>query len=139
MAKTSGMGATIAVDDATGTPQTITNDVNDFTVSTPRAEQDVTGVDKYAHERLLLLADGTVTLKGTFNAAANMSHAVLSSVTSTSVVRATAITPTAEATPNLSMNLLYDSYDITRSNSGELTWQSKGSLADGTAPSWTNS
>jgi hypothetical protein len=139
MAKTSGLGAAVVVDDASGSPQTITNDVTDFSLATPRALQDTTGVDKYAHERLLLLADGTVQLKGVFNAAANMSHAVLSSVPSTSVTRTVLLTPTASTTPNLSMEMLISSYDVARANGGELTWSSDASLENGAAPTWTNS
>lgn len=139
MAKTSGLGAAVLVDDATGTPQAITNDVTDFSLATPRATQDVTGVDKFAHERLLLLADGTVQLKGVFNAAANMSHAVLCTVPSTSVQRTVKVTPTALTVPSLTMEMVISSYDLTRGNGGELTWQSDCSLADGTAPLWVNS
>lgn len=139
MAKASGLGATTLIDDVTGTPQDISDDVNDFTLNTPRAMQDVTGVEKYAHERLLLLADGTLQLKGVMNAAANMSHAVLSPVTSTSVVRTSKITPTAATTPYLAMEMLFSSYDLTRAAAGELTWSSTGSLADGTVPTWVNS
>lgn len=139
MAKTSGLGAAIVIDDASGSPQTITNDVTNFSFQTPRAEQDITGVDKYAHERLLLLADFSVSLNGVFNPAANMSHAVLSSVPSTSVDRTTKVTPTASTTPYIAGELLFSSYDITRGNGGELTWTAKGDLADGTTPAWTNS
>lgn len=137
--KTSGLGAALVIDDASGSPQTISNDVGDFTIATPRAVQDTTGVDKYAHERLLLLADGTVQLKGVFNAAANMSHAVLSSVPSTSVTRTVLITPTAVSTPNLSMEMLFSSYDVARGNGGELTWSADAALENGTAPTWVNS
>lgn len=137
MAKTSGLGATVKVADATGVSQTISNDVGDFTLSTPRAVQDVTGVDKSAHERILLLADATADLKGIFNAAANMSHAVLSTVPSTSVVRAVSVAPTSNAaTPILPFNALFESYDITRAAAGELTWQAKCNLADGALPTW---
>jgi hypothetical protein len=139
MAKTSGMGAAVSVDDADGDPQAITNDVTDYSMATPVALQDVTGVDKYAHEKLGLLADGTVQLKGIFNAAANMSHAVLSTVPSTIVTRTAKITPTSSTTPYLSMEMLFSSYDITRGADGALTWQSDASLEDGTAPDWTNS
>lgn len=139
MAKTSGLGAAIIVDDASGTPQTISNDVGDFSLATPRAVQDITGVDKQAHERLQLLADGSVSLKGTFNAAANMSHAVLSSVPSTTVNRTTKVQPTSGSVPFLAMELLFSSYDVNRSATGELTWTAAGALADGTVPAWTNS
>lgn len=139
MAKTSGLGAAIVVDDATGSPQTISNDINEFSLSTPRAVQDITGVDKSAHERLQLLADGSVSLKGVYNAAANMSHAVFSTVPSTSVNRTTKITPTESSTPYISMELLFSAYDVARAADGALTWTAPGQLADGTVPSWTNS
>jgi hypothetical protein len=137
MAKTSGLGATIIVDDATGTPQTISNDITNFSFSTPRAVQDITGVDKFAHERLLLLADCSWSLNGVFNAAANMSHAVFSTVPGTSVARTTKIEPTSGSTPFLAGEALYSDYAITRSNSGELTWAATGALADGTVPTWS--
>jgi hypothetical protein len=136
VAKTSGLGAAIAVDDASGTPQTITNDVTNFALTTPVALQDITGVDKSAHERLALLRDGTTTLNGVFNAAANMSHAVLSTVTTTASVRTVKVTPTVSTSPNLSMEELFTGYNVTRSNSGELTWTAEGQLADGTIPTW---
>src|ERR1700753_763263 len=122
MAKTSGLGATVIVDDATGTPQTISNDITNFSFQTPRAVQDITGVDKFAHERLLLLADCSVVLNGVFNSAANMSHAVFSTVPSTSVARTTKVEPTSGSTPFLASEQLFSDYAMTRSNSGELTW-----------------
>lgn len=100
--------------------------------------QDTTGVDVYAHQRLLLLADATVSLKGVFDAAANESHAVFSTVPSTSVIRAVAVTPTASTYPFLGFNAYFSSYDVTRAATGELTWASEGALADGAVPTWTN-
>lgn len=137
MAKTSGLGAAIKVADAAGTVQTISNDVGDFTLATPRAVQDITGVDKSAHERLLLLADFSVSLKGVVNTAAGMSHAVFSTVPSTSVPRSTSVAPTSNAvTPVLVCNCLYSSYNVTRAAAGELTWDTKGDLSDGAVPTW---
>jgi hypothetical protein len=139
MAKTSGLGSVVAVDDSSGTPQTISNDVTNYDISTPRAVQDVTGVDKSAIERILLLADFSVTLNGVANFAANMSHAVLSTVPSTSVNRTTTISPigTTTGNPKLANETLYTDYKLTRASSGELTWQAPGVLADGTVPTWT--
>ncbi len=137
MAKTSGLGATIIIDDSSGTPQTISNDVTEFTMSTPKAMQDTTGVDKSAHERLQLLADASFSLKGVFNTASNMSHAVFSTVPSTAVTRTSKIEPTSGSTPFLSCELLYSDYQVARSNSGELVWDVKGELADGTTPTWS--
>lgn len=126
------------VADAGGVSRTISNDVTDFTLNTPRGVQDVTGVDKSAHERLLLLADVSVSLKGVVNPAANQSHAVFSTVTSSAVNRATSIAPTSNnATPILTFNAIYSDYGLTRAAAGELTWQVKGDLADGATPVWS--
>lgn len=123
--------------DAGGTPRVISNDVTDFTLNTPRGVQDVTGVDKSAHERLLLLADVSVSLKLVFNSAVNMGHAVFSTVSSTSVPRATSIAPTANnSTPILTFNAIYSDYSLSRSASGELTTSTKGDLSDGALPTW---
>jgi hypothetical protein len=137
VAKISGLGAQIIVADAGSVARTISNDISDFSFSTPRAAQDTTGVDKSAHERLLLLADFTVSYKGIVNAATNMSHAVFSSIPSTSVVRSNSIAPTASnVTPILVCNTLFSDYAITRAGAGELTFDVKGDLADGAVPTW---
>lgn len=138
MAKTSGLGSVVKVDDSTGTAQTISNDVTNYQFSSPRAVQDVTGVDKSANERILLLADFSVTLNGVFNTASDMSHAVFKTVPSTSVNRTTELDPigTTTGNPKLANECLFTDYQITRANTGELTWQVPGSLADGTVPTW---
>lgn len=140
MAKTSGLGGVIKVDDAGSVARTITNDITNYTFTTPRNVQDVTGVDKSANERLLLLADFTVTLNGVFNsAAANFSHDVFKTVPSTSVQRHVEIDPLGTTTglPKLSNLCVLTDYQITRANTGELTFQVPGSLGDGTVPAWT--
>jgi hypothetical protein len=140
MSKTSGLGGAILVQDSGGTARTITNDNTNYSFTTPRNTQDVTGVDKFANERILLLADYTVTLNGVFNSAtANMSHDVFKTVPSTSAVRSVEIDPIGTTTgmPQLIVNCLLTDYQITRSNTGELTWQVPGSLADGAVPTWT--
>lgn len=139
MAKTTGLGSAVLLDNSSGTPNTISNDVTNWECSTPRAVQEVTGVDKYAIERLLLLADFSVTLNGVFNSAASMSHATLSDVTSTGNLRTCKLQPTSVSTPSLSVETLFTDYQVTRADSGELTWQAPGVLADGTIPAWTNS
>lgn len=119
--------------DSTGTnPIDIRNDTTELAFATPRAVQDTTGLDKSAHERLLLLADFSVTPKGVFNP--SVSHTVFSTVPSTSVNRPTAITVNGK---NISANCLYTDYSITRAAGGELTWQAPGALADGAVPTWS--
>src|ERR1700742_5079332 len=135
MAKASGLGwTTLMVDDASGTPQDIRNDVTQLDFSTPRAVQDITGIDKFANERLLLLADFSINLQGVFNAAANKSHAVFSSIPSTSVNRTTQMVGNAATLTN---EVLYTDYPLTRDSGGALTWKVPGALADGTVPTWS--
>lgn len=134
MAKASGLGwTTLTVELSDGTTATdIKNDVSNLEFSTPRGVQDTTGINKSAMERLLLLADFSITLNGVFNATG--AHLVFKTVPSTSTVRATALTVNAVSMTN---ETLYTDYAISRSDSGELTWSAPGVLADGTAPAWT--
>jgi hypothetical protein len=137
VAKVSGLGAAVLVADAGSVVRTISNDLTDFSFNTPRATQDITGVDKSAHERLLLLADYSVQIKGVVNTAANMSHAVFSTIPSTAVNRSVSIAPTSNnSTPILVCNCVLSDYAITRSASGDLTFSVKGDLADGALPTW---
>ncbi|MFD8075804.1 hypothetical protein ACFV3E_24505 [Streptomyces sp. NPDC059718] len=135
MAKASGLGqTTLSVDDAAGTARAIKNDITNWQMSTPRGVQDVTGVDRSANERVLLLADGSVTLNGVFNASAGQSHDVFKTVSSTSVART--VTQTVNGV-TLAMEMLPTDYQLTRADSGELTFSVPLSLADGTVPTWT--
>jgi len=134
MAKQSGLGwTTLSVDDAAGSAQVIKNDVTSLDFATPRAVQDVTGVDKSANERLLLLADFSITLNIVFNPAANQSHDVFKTVPSTSVARTTTLTVGGKTLAN---EVLYTDYPLSRSATGELTAKVPGVLADGTIPTW---
>jgi len=133
MAKESGLGMTVAIDDSGGSARTISNDITSIDWATPREEQDITGLDKSARERLLLLADFTVSISGVFNDASNMSHAVFSTVPSTSVARTTTLTISGQV---LAGELFYTDYALGRSSSGELTWSAPGALAGGAVPTW---
>jgi hypothetical protein len=139
MAKTSGMGwTTLSVDDGAAAAQVIKNDVTDFQFATPRAVQDITGVDKSAMERLLLLADFSITLNGVFNDSANQAHAVFKTVPSTSVTRTVTLTVTGTVGANtLAPECLFTDYSLNRATDGSLTWTAPGVLQSGTAPTWS--
>jgi hypothetical protein len=141
MAKQSGLGwTTCSVGDATGTARAIINDVTNLQFSTPRAVQDVTGLDKSANERILLLADFSITLNGVFNPSSNQSHDVFKTVPSTSVNRLTTLVVASktlnDAASDGGINTLYTDYPLTRAATGELTWAVPGVLADGSVPTW---
>jgi len=134
MAKETGLGwTTLSVDDSGGSARAIVNDVTNFNFSTPRGVQDVTGVDKSAMERLLLLADFQIQLNGVFNDASNVSHDVFKTVSSTSVARTVTLTVSGQTLPN---EVLFSDYALTRGADGSLTWSTTGSLSDGTVPTW---
>ena len=133
MAKESGLGMTVAIDDSGTTARTISNDITSIDIATPREEQDITGLDKSARERLLLLADFTVSISGVFNDASNMSHDVFKTVPSSSVARTTTLTISGQV---LAGELFYTDYALGRSSSGELTWSAPGALAGGAVPTW---
>ncbi|WP_206185046.1 hypothetical protein [Thermoactinospora rubra] len=134
MPKQSGLAwTTLSVDDSAGTARDIRNDVTNFEFATPRAVQDVTGVDKSAMERLLLLADFSITLNGVFNPDANRAHDVLKTVPSTSVNRTVTLTIGGKTLAN---ECLFTDYALTRAADGALTFQAPGVLADGNVPTW---
>ncbi len=135
MAKETGLGwTTLTVDNSSGAPKVIKNDITNFSFATPRGVQDVTGVDKSAFERLLLLADFSITLNGVFNPTADASHDVFKTVPSTSVARTTTLVVSAKT---LAAEVLYTDYPLTRGADGSLTFAVPGVLATGVVPSWT--
>jgi hypothetical protein len=122
------------VDSSAGAVEVIKNDVTNLSFSTPRAVQDITGIDKSAMERLLLLADCSMTLNGVANFAASPSaHDVFSTVSSTSVARTVTLTIGGKTLAN---EILFTDYQLTRGNDGALTWSAPGVLADGSVPTW---
>jgi len=141
MAKATGLGwTTFSVGDSSNASTDIRNDLTNLSFATPRGVQDVTGIDKSAIERLLLLADFSCTLNGVFNAA--VSHVVFSTVPSTSVNRMIANTVNAK---NLNLGsagagngaVLFTDYQLARAQTGELTFSAPGVLANGAVPTWS--
>ena len=137
MGKTTGLGLTVSVDDAAGDLQDISNDINSFTVNTTRGEQDVTGIDKSALERLLLLGDAEISLTGVFNATADKSHDVfkaIGTILAGQVGRTVTIAYPSAVT--LSFEAVFSSYNTARGADGALNFTATGKLADGTVPTF---
>jgi hypothetical protein len=136
----------MGVGDSSNASQDIRNDVTNFTFAMPRGVQDVTGIDKSAIERLLLLADFSMTLNCVFNSTATTSmHAVFKTVPSTSVLRMLALTVTGSVAANLNLGtagagngaILFTDYQLTRTQAGEFTASIPGVLANGSVPTWS--
>ena len=133
MAKETGLGMSVALDDSGGSARTISNDITNVDWSIPRATQEVTGLDKSAMERLLVLSDFSSTLSGVFNDASNMSHDVLKTVCSTTVARTATYAISGQTLPN---EVFITDYSLTRAATGELTWSAPLVLQSGTVPTW---
>lgn len=134
MSKESGLGwTTCSVDDSAGAVKTIVNDITNLSFDTPRAEFDVTGMDKSAHERILGLADFSITLNGVFNDAADKSHDVFKTVPSSDVARTVTLVVSGQTLAN---ETRFSGYALTRGADGSLTWTAPGALADGAVPTW---
>ena len=133
MAKSSGMGMTVTIDNESGTGQNVSNDITNLTFNTTRGMQDITGVDKSAMERLLLLSDFQMNATFVWNAAANPSSWGLLSTytdndTRTVVIVVGGKTLTAECVLG----------DVAWSMSGGyLSASATFQLANGTAAAWS--
>jgi len=126
---------TLSVDDSGGTARAIKNDVQSFQWAMPRGVLDVTGVDKSAIERRLLLADMNLSLVTTainFDAAPSFFDC-FHDVSSTSVARTTTLVFTSKT---LAPEILYTDFNVTRGQDGSLGATVPGVLADGTVPTW---
>ena len=128
MAKETGLGFQVQVDNPADSLTDISNDVTNLSFATPRGVQDVTGVDKSAMERLLLLADFSVTLNGVFNP--DLSQDVFDDLDGE---RDCDLTISGESLDN---DVLFTDDAMTRTADGSFTWSAPGVLADGTVPVW---
>lgn len=137
MTKESGLGWTsMQIDDAGGTLRDIRTDITNMNFSTPRGVQDVTGIDKVAMERLLLLADMSFTWNGVYDDGLNLAHDVFKTVPSTSVAREFACVVSGQ-TLGSGCTLLLTDYALTRPQTGEFTWSVPGVLSNGVVPTWS--
>lgn len=136
MAKETGLGwSVLDVDDSGGVAQDLKPDTTNFQFAVPRGVQDVTGVGSLGMERLLLLADFSVTLNFVFDDAGSDSvHCVFKDVPTTSVIRDTTLTVSGQT---ITAGCLYTDYSYNRNADGSLTGSAPGVLATGTPPAWS--
>jgi len=125
VAKVSGLTTSVTV-----ASNNISNDVTSVNVDTPYGDQDITGLDKSAVERLLLRADCTGTLNGVFNTASSMSHATLKTPGSKTFV-------IAYPGATLTFTAVTTNYAVTMGTDGSLTWSTNWGLSSGTAAAWS--
>ena len=136
MAKQTGLGDYVAVDDSGGSARDISNDIGDYGINIAQELVETTGLDKSARERITGMSDGDVTLNGFFNAASNKSHDVFKTRTGTRTFDLR-IGGNSSSNPKLAMEMQVANYSLTRDNAGALTWTVTLNLADGTVPAWS--
>lgn len=133
--KASGLGwSTFTIADASSSAQDLRDDITDLKFSTPRAVWDVTGIGVSAYERILTIADVSYTVNGVWDPGANLAHAVLSSMSSTSVIRAV---NNVVGGKTLATNCWVTDYQLTRATGGAFDWSVPLVLADGVTPAWS--
>ena len=138
MAKQSGLAwTTLSVDDAASSAQDIREDVNSFTFATPVNVAEVTGIDKSAMERILLLRDFSINLQGTFDDDTSDSvHDVFADImAAAATARTTSIVVSGQTLGPI--EVIYTDYSLNRGADGQLTFTCPGVLADGTVPAWS--
>ena len=136
MAKQTGLGDYLAVDDSGGSARDISNDIGDYGINISQELIETTGLDKSARERITGMSDGDVTLTGFFNAASNKSHDVFKTRTGTRTFDLR-IGGNTSSNPKLTMEMLVANYNITRGSGGELNWTATLNLQSGTVPAWS--
>jgi len=138
MAKESGLGVTtFSIDDSAGAQQAVLNDVTSLSIKTPSADQDVTGLNKSAHERLLLLADGSFDYSYIFNDAATTGIFTVLKAYRTLAANQVGRTHTfTHSGQTLAMECLLDDFPFTRGADGSFGGSCSAKLSDGTVPTW---
>jgi len=138
MAKQTGLGDYLAVDNSAGALKDISNDITGgYGVNMGQALIDVTGLDKSAIERLTGTSDGDVTLTGTFNPATNKSHDVFKVRTGTRTFDLR-VGGNDSTNPSCTMEMKVANYNLARdASTGAMVWSVTLNLADGTVPAWS--
>lgn len=133
MAKESGVGMIVTVDDAAGNAQTFSDDAMTVQVSTPKAMLEVTGLGKYAKERLHGIGDASFSFTGAFNDGTNASHNILKTIPSSLNSRTVNVSHSGN---HLVCECLGNDYALNRTADGGLTWTSTLSLSNGANVTW---
>ena len=136
MAKQTGLGDMLQIDDSGGTARDISSDIGDYGINISQELIETTGLDKSARERITGMSDSDVSLNGFFNAASNKSHDVFKTRTGTRTFDLR-VGGNTSSNPKLAMEMQVASYNISRGADGALTWTVGMNLSDGTVPAYS--
>jgi hypothetical protein len=133
MAKVSGITTAVSIDTIGDVLTDISNDITSISLNTTRGVMEVTGLDKAAVERILLIADGTGTMTGVWNTA--LSHTVFKEIPAATNVPRDMVIAYPGAT--MTMIVILTDYSLDRADDGSLKWTVPFALQSGTVPAWT--
>lgn len=131
MTKYAGLAMTYTLDNSAGSGVAITNDVGNITLNTTKGEQNVTGLDKSAMERLQLLEDSDVSFGGN----GFPSSTTMAVFTNLDNARTLVIGYPNSTTATVEIMLF--TFNITRGQDGGVTWTANGKLCNGTKLGWS--
>ncbi len=135
MAKQSGLGDYVAVDDSGGTARDLSSNITSYSITVPNNLMEQTSIEKLGMERIVMVGDGAVTLNGVFDKASNKSHDVFKTRTGDRTVTI-AIGGNTSGYPKLEMEMLVSDYNLERGDDGTLNWTATLELSNGTVPAW---
>jgi len=135
MAKQSGLGDYIAVDDSGGTLRDISDNVTSIEVANSQNLLESTTISKSAVERLIGLGDLVFTISGVMDKASNKIHDVFKVKSGTRTVTY-AIGGNTSGNPVLTAECLVGEYNISRGTDGTQIVNTTLSLQSGTVPTW---
>jgi len=132
MAKITGLGMTITVEDSAAMARDISEDINTFNIVENNELIDVTGVDKFARERLVGLADAELQISGPFDTGTNKAHDVFKDKTN-----AREFVLTWADMTEYTLTAVIESYNVVRGDNGAMTYSVTARQADGTTGQWS--
>jgi hypothetical protein len=135
MAKQTGLGDYIAVDDSGGSARDISDNITNYDIAIAQNLIDATTISKSAMEKLIGLNDLTVTLTGVFDSASNKEHDVFK-VRSAARTFDLRIGGNTSSNPRLTAEMMISDYSLSRGTDGSLGFTATLNLSNGTTPTW---
>lgn len=135
MAKVTGLGDYLAVDDSGGSARDISDNVTSLTINSSQNLFDVTTLSKSAIERLIGLNDLTIDVTATVDTASNKSLDVFKDLSGTRTVTYS-MGGNTSGKPRLQVECLLTGAPIARGADGALEISANLALQSGTTPAW---
>ena len=132
MAKQTGLGDYLAVDDSGGTARDISDNVVSYDANLVQNLIEATSLSKSTVERIPGINDGTFPISGVADFASNKSHDVFKTRTGVRTFDLR-IGGNTSSNPRLQVECRVASYNLSRGADGALNWTAELMVSDGAA------